>query len=360
MLIVCSRTAAAAVLKMTYGYTIEPEKPDVLVDLIDRMMTEFSLAAVPMAWAVDIVPVLRYLPAGFPGAKFKETARRWKKSIHAAGHVPYNFVRRQMAALTARPSYVSKLVQQLSHEGANGKLSSEDEHAIIWSAASLYGAAGDTTVITLKAFTAAMIMFPQVQQKAQDEIDRVVGSLRLPTFADRDDLPYIDALVKEASRWWPIAPMGFPHVATEHFEYEGMHIPKNSLLLPAVWWFLHDPDVYADPDRFDPDRFLMPRNEPDPRAEAFGYGRRICPGRFFASSNLFINIAQTLAVFRLSKKLDSNGKEIGVDIKPKPGILTYPTDFEFHISPRSVQHANLIKQLERNHHWEASDAGLLD
>lgn len=344
---------------MAYGYTIEPDKPDVLVDLADQMMTEFSLAAVPMAWAVDIIPALRYLPEGIPGIKFQETARRWRKSIHAVGYIPYDFVRRQMAAFTSRPCYVSKLVEQLTHESADGRLSSEDEHAIIWSAASLYGAAADTTVITLTAFTAAMILFPEVQQKAQDEIDSVVGAERLPTFADRESLPYLDALVMEASRWWPIAPMGFPHTATEDVEYEGMRIPKGSFLLPAVWWFLHDPEVYADPERFDPDRFLAPRNEPDPRTEAFGYGRRICPGRFFADASLFLNITQTLAVFKFTKKVGNDGKEIDVNVKPKPGLLAYPTEFEFQMSPRSDMHVSLIKQLEHNH-WGSGDGALLD
>ncbi|KAM3503150.1 hypothetical protein MY11210_008821 [Beauveria gryllotalpidicola] len=329
---------------MAYGYTIEPNKPDMLVDLIDQMMTEFSLAAVPMAWAVDIIPALRYLPEGIPGVKFKETARRWKRSIHASGYIPYDFVRRQMASLTSRPCYVSNLVQQLTHKSADGKLSGEDEHAIIWTAASLYGAAADTTVITLTALTAAMIMFSEVQQKAQDEIDRVVGSERLPTFADRVSLPYIDALVKEASRWWPISPMGFPHTATEDIEYEGMHIPQGSLLLPAVWWFL--PWPRASPTR-------VP-------SEAFGYGRRICPGRFFADSSLFLNVAQTLATFSFTKKVGKDGKEIDVNVEAKPGLLTYPAEFELQISPRSAKHVTLIEQLGRKHAWEAGDAELLD
>jgi hypothetical protein len=345
---------------MAYGYTVEPNKPDVLVDLIDRMMTEFSLAAVPMAWAVDIIPALRYLPDGIPGIKFKETARRWRKSIHASGYIPYDFVRRQMSTFNSQPCYVSKLVQKLTQESPEGELSNEDENAIIWTAASLYGAAADTTVITLTAFTAAMIMFPEVQKKAQGEIDRVVGSDRLPTFTDRENLPYIDAMVKEASRWWVVSPMGFPHTATDDIEYKDMYIPKGSFLLPAVWWFLHDPEVYSEPERFDPDRFLAPRNEPDPRTEAFGYGRRICPGRFFADSSLFLNMVQTLAVFNFSKKVGKDGNEIDVNIKPKPGVLTYPTEFEFQISPRSAIHASLIEQLEQVHPNEAGDAELLD
>ncbi|KAK2735942.1 hypothetical protein FQN55_001906 [Onygenales sp. PD_40] len=351
-------TSAATVLKMAYNYTIEPHKPDPLVELTERMMAEFSLAAVPMAWAVDIVPFLQYLPENFPGATFKKTARKWRKSIQATAYIPYRFVQRQMAASTYQPSYVSKLLQQLKGEN-NANLSREDEQAIIWTAASLYGAAADTTVITLTAFTLAMVMFPDVQRKAQEEIDRVVGTDRLPSFEDRDKLPYINALVKEALRWWPIAPMGFPHTATEDIEYNGMHIPKGAFLLPAVWWFLHDPEVHPNPESFDPERFLEPRNEPDPTA-AFGYGRRICAGRFFAESSLYLHISQSLAVFNITKAVGKDGKEIEVNVKPKPGVLTYPTEFDCRVEPRSEKHVQLVRQLERQHPWEASDSGLLD
>lgn len=340
---------------MAYGYTIEPHKPDFLVELIEQALAEFSLAAVPMAWAVDIVPALQYLPNGIPGVKFKETAHKWRKTIQAAAYIPYQFVRGQMASFTHRPSYVSKLVQELT-AGDNGRLSSEDELAIVWTAASLYGAAAESSVITLKAFTLAMVKFPCVQQKAQEEIDRVVGIDRLPNFDDRADLPYVVAMVKELIRWWPVAPLGFPHVATEDVEYEGMHIPKGAVLLPAAWWFLQDPDVYKDPGTFDPERFLEPRTEPDPTTEAFGYGRRICPGRYFADSSLFINIVRTLASFHFSKATGTNELEV----KPKPGVLTHPAKFDFQIKPRSDKHVDLIRQLDREQQWEAGDAEHLD
>lgn len=343
---------------MAYGYTIEPNNPDALVDLIEKMMTEFSLAAVPMAWLVDFIPALRYLPENFPGGSFKKIALKWRKSIQQSAYTPYRFVQRQMAADNYQQSYVSKLIQQFD-SGETANLSREDEEAIIWTAASLYGAAADTTVITLTTFTLAMILFPQVQHKAQEEIDRVVGTSRLPSFADRERLPYISALVQETLRWWPIAPMGFPHTADDDVEYNGLRIPKGAYLLPAVWWFLHDPEVYADPESFDPERFLSPRNEPDPGIEAFGYGRRICPGRFFADSSLYINIVQSLAAFNINKAVDTNGMEIDVDVKPQPGILSYPSKFQFKVTPRSQQHIDLIRRFEATHPVEASDAGLL-
>ncbi|OKL56052.1 hypothetical protein UA08_08613 [Talaromyces atroroseus] len=353
-------TAGATVLKMAYGYTIDPHKPDRLIELVDKMMLEFSLAAVPMAWAVDIIPALQYLPACCPGGKFQKTAQKWRKSIQATAYIPYRFVRRRMADCTHQPSsYVSKLVQKLK-QGDNANLDKKDEEAIIWTAASLYGAAADTTVITLTIFTLAMIQFKHVQRKAQEEIDRVVGTDRLPSFKDRDKLPYINALVKEAMRWWPIAAMGFPHTTTDDVEYNGFHIPKGAVLLPAIWWFLHDPKVYADPQSFDPERFLPPRNEPDPMSDVFGYGRRICPGRFFADSNLYLNIVQSLATFNISHAVGEDGKEIEVDVKPKPGLLNYPSEFRFQVTPRSEKHIELIKQVERKHPWETSDAEQLE
>ncbi|KAJ5651549.1 uncharacterized protein N7484_005272 [Penicillium longicatenatum] len=352
-------TAGATVLKMAYGYTIGSSKSDPLVDLTEQMMAEFSLAAVPMAWAVDIIPALRYLPEGFPGAGFKSTAQKWRKSIQATAYIPYKFVQQQMASSEFKPSYVSKLVENLKRENG-ASVSEEDEQAVIWTAASLYGAAADTTVIVLTVFTLAMTMFPEAQRRAQEEIDSVVGRNCLPSFEHRNRLPYVNALIKETLRWWPIAPMGFPHTATEDIQYNGMCIPKDATILPAVWWFLHDPEVYLDPESFDPDRFLEPRKEPDPEAELFGYGRRICPGRFFADNSIYINIVNSLAAFNIHKAADSSGREIQVDAKPKPGLLTYPTEFDFRVEPRSEQHVQLIRKFERENPVDASDGDLLE
>ncbi|KAL0930685.1 O-methylsterigmatocystin oxidoreductase [Colletotrichum truncatum] len=264
-----------------------------------------------------------------------------------------------MAASAYRPSYVSKLIKQLG-EDEDGQMCNEDEEAVIWTAASLYGAAADTAVITLNAFTLAMVQFPKVQRKAQEEIDRVIGTDRLPTFDDRENLPYVNALVKEALRWWPIVPMSFPHTATDDFEFSGYHIPKGAIILPSIWWFMKDPEIYTSPEEFEPERFLAPRNEPDPTEEVFGYGRRVCPGRFFADASLYLNMAQTLATFNLSKTLDKDRKETTLDVKMKPGVLAYPTEFKFKAAPRSKRHVELIRRLEVKYPFEPSDSSLLE
>lgn len=79
-----------------------------------------------------------------------------------------------------------------------------------------------------------MTLFPDVQRKAQDEIDRVFGGPAMPTVEDRDRLPYIDAVVKEALRWHVVAPLGVPHRTDEDDIVAGYLIPKNALLLPNI------------------------------------------------------------------------------------------------------------------------------
>lgn len=86
-----------------------------------------------------------------------------------------------------------------------------------------------------------MALFPDVQRKAQAELDSVLGAadwLRLPTFADRESLPYLNALIKEVFRWHPVVPMDLPHVVTQEDEYEGYWIPKGASVLANIWFVL--------------------------------------------------------------------------------------------------------------------------
>lgn len=61
----------------------------------------------------------------------------------------------------------------------------------------------------------AMVTYPEAQKKAQEELDEIIGRDRMPTFADRDSLPYIQACVRESLRWKTVAPVGVPHVCEE-------------------------------------------------------------------------------------------------------------------------------------------------
>ena len=133
-----------------------------------------------------------------------------------------------------------------------------------------------------------MTLHPEAQAKAQAEIDSVIGTDRLPTLADRDQLPYVEALVKEVFRWNPVAPQGAPHVSKEDDVHMGYFIPAGTMCIANIWRFLHDSATYKDPMAFRPERFMGPGPEQDPRAYAFGFGRMICPGRVYAYEGIAV------------------------------------------------------------------------
>ena len=92
-------------------------------------------------------------------------------------------------------------------------------------------AGAETTSRVMVWWMLAMVAYPDVQQRAQEELDSVVGRTRIPTFSDLPHLPYIRAMVKEALRWRPVAPFAIPHVSTEDDWYNGMFIPKGSMVI---------------------------------------------------------------------------------------------------------------------------------
>lgn len=321
-------------------------------------MDVFGPATDLLAWAVNAFPSLKYLPEWVPGTSFKKTAREWGKLVQSVINVPYVFVRQEMARRAHRPSYVSALIEQSRETNGEGaiELDEDTDDAIKKTAAVMYGGGADTSASSIHAFILAMILFPEVQKKAQKEIDAVVGRDRLPHYEDQNYLPYINALVKETFRWHPVAPLGVPHKVDEETSYGGYRIPKGAYLIPSIWWLLHDPQTYSDPSSFDPDRYLEPRNELDPTDANFGFGRRICPGRFLAIETLFITIAHLLATFDITKAVDESGNELQPQKIPTNGTISRLHDFPYSIKPRTAKHIDLIRTVEVEHPWEENDA----
>lgn len=113
---------------------------------------------------------------------------------------------------------------------------------------------------------------------------------------------------------------------------------------------------------FKPERFISIDGsvpEPDPGKLAFGFGRRICPGRYLAESSLFLNIAQVLLVFTIEK----SGKislRSDSDVTFLPGVISHPSPFQVSVVPRSPQHEALVRSIEKQHPWQKSDADVLE
>ncbi|EIN10379.1 cytochrome P450 [Punctularia strigosozonata HHB-11173 SS5] len=332
------QTAGAIILNISHGY--EPkEKDDPIVGTVDLATEQFSESTQPGAFLVDVMPILRYVPAWFPGAGFQKKAALWRKTLLEMANIPHEIVKSKVASGTAIPSFTSTHLEKKD-------LSAQEEDNVKWAAASLYSGGADTAIY---GFYLAMTLHPEVQKKAQAEIDSVIGNDRLPTYADRASLPYIEALLKEVFRWLPVAPLGLPHVAYEDDIYNGYYIPKGSLIIPNIWQMLHNPATYSSPLSFNPDRFLETDGhapERDPRDFCFGFGRRVCPGLNLADASTWLSIASALAVFDITKAKDESGREIVPETEMLPGTISHPRPFKCNIKPRSAKAEELITSVD--------------
>ncbi|KAF5353955.1 hypothetical protein D9756_007034 [Leucocoprinus leucothites] len=335
---------ASTILKITYGMTISDGNDDSYVKTAEIALTSVAEAGNPGSFLVDIFPAMKYIPSWIPGAGWKRKANYWRQISRMFANVPWESVKEQMKDGTAEPCVATALIEKLPDENSPNR---QDDEILARNICAVSFAGGaDTTVSTVQSYFMAMALHPEVQKKAQEELDRVLGG-RLPEFNDRPNLPYINAMVKESMRWQLVTPLALAHMASEADEYNGYYIPKGTIIFGNSWSILHDPEVYKDPLTYNPDRFLKDgKIDPtvrNPTVASFGFGRRICPGRFLAENSMFILISHILSVYDIRPSLDKDGKEIPIKPEMTNGMLSYPEPFTCRITPRSDQAEKLIR-----------------
>ncbi|CAE6458090.1 hypothetical protein ACGC1H_006834 [Rhizoctonia solani] len=336
------RMSGATLLSSVYGYEVS-SYDDSLVKVVENAVHRISEAALSGNFYVNTITWMKYIPAWMPGASWKRTANAWRKEVQQMVNVPYNWAKDQISRGIAPHSIVGQMLS-LSKEGvARSEVERKElEERIRWATATLFAAGTDTSVATVIVFVLAMVLHPEVQAKAQAEIDSVLGGARLPEMTDRESMPYVCCIVKEVLRWWPAFPLGVPHASTRDDVYRGYFIPKGSTIIGNTWAICNDPVLYPNPERFYPDRFLDPSV---PSAPGFGYGRRSCPGIHFAESTLFITMCTLLTVFNITPALDESGNPILPKVEKGPNLMiSYPQPFKCKITPRSEKHEALLRQ----------------
>ncbi|KAJ7760722.1 cytochrome P450 [Mycena maculata] len=338
----CRHIITAIIINVTYGLDVA-QSNDPYLDAAHTAIRALSEAGVPGRYLVDIIPPLKYVPDWFPGAGFKRKATEWNNLVKNLLDLPFADAKTAVNQGTARPSFILEHLRALQVEGTEADPAEENDIKQVAGTIAIAGT--DTLSTTLVVFFRAMLENPDVQKQAQKEIDSVVSSGHLPDFADEKSLPYVTAVVKETMRWWPVTPIGVPHSVGVEDRYRSYRIPAGSVVIANLWAMLQDESVYPDPQLFRPERFLVDGQlNPAVRSPdtAFGFGRRICPGRHMARDTLWIMVASLLAVFDITKGFDKDGRPL----EPPPGhvseIVVNPLPFKCTIKPRSKEAVRLI------------------
>ncbi|KAI0812779.1 cytochrome P450, partial [Irpex lacteus] len=321
------------IMSVTYGTSPRMSKAE-YIDQAEETQVMFTEIARPGASIVDVIPALKYLPESTPFIKFHALAKTGRDMIHTMVYSPFE----HDSNIPPSHSFVSELLSWPEDTYQDRK---EFEEAVTWVAGAMYGGGVDTTYSVVLNAILAMMLYPEVQRRAHDELDKVIGD-RIPIIADRESTPYLNALIKESLRWYPPVPLSLAHRSAEDVVYKGRLIPKDAIIVPNVWAISRVSAPEFPPDQFIPERYLQPNSDkhtPDPNQYIFGFGRRVCPGRYLAENSMYILIASLVYLFDFNVPRDAAGKEVPINPTWKASLTSYPNPFKCDIKPRSKEKA---------------------
>ncbi|KAF9528288.1 putative monooxygenase [Crepidotus variabilis] len=315
----------------TYGYRPETVEDHLLKTSISTVQSFVDLSK-PGKYLVDLIPLLRYMPRWMPGTGFLHTADYYRNMRARALWGPYRWWKDHIDS----PDLIRPNLCTGVFEKSGGKMSEEDEYHLASTAFIALSGGLDSIYSTVVTFFLNMLLHPEIQRKAQAEIDALTRQRRLPTVADRPQLPYTRSVLTEVLRWAPPGPTGFPHFMREDDIFNGYFIPKNSIVMANLWNIMRDPVVYPDPHTFNPERYGGDDNEMNKVNNAFGYGRRSCPGQYFAHSGIFAVISTVLATCDILPFVDEAGNTQLPDVEYSGGFISAQKPFTLRVKPRSA------------------------
>lgn len=188
--------------------------------------------------------------------------------------------------------------------------------------------------VTFAFLIQRFLMQPEMMQRMQNEIDEVVGGGRLPELDDRINLPFTEACIREIMRFETLVPSSIAHLNLEDAKCQGFDIPANTFVLPGLFAFHNDPDLWGDPHVFRPDRLIGKDGKlclSLDKSLPFGGGKRLCAGETFARNTLFLFISAFFQNFNIKAP---DNEPFPDTSKNQTGLITFTPDFWIEVTPR--------------------------
>ena len=293
---------------------------------------------------VDFLPLLQYLP-NRALKKLELTIKDVTKAI-AKMFVKNKETYTEGQVRNIADSFINVLEKETMKEKENGRYSENtlnmapllSDEQTVQVLSELFGAALDTSSISIYWGLAYLITYPEIQRQLHDELDNVIGRNRLPTLADIPSLPLLQATVYELLRVTSVAPLAIPRSTTTETTIRDFTIPKDTVVFVNLWSVHRDPAIWKDPEVFNPWRFLNSAGEViDPKTFGgflpFSGGRRKCPGEPLALKTMPVFLAALLHSFRFSQE-GLPAEYQGVNFEGQFGLTLMPESFYVLIEER--------------------------
>ncbi|KIM28306.1 hypothetical protein M408DRAFT_329415 [Serendipita vermifera MAFF 305830] len=328
---VVARAVGDIVIEVTYGTKLaammKKELSSWNIEILGLLTT-----TVFNFWFVNIFHFLHYIPSWMPGTRFKRLGARSHELSKQIRYAPYEKAKALHESGELGHSLATDLLDEFG-----------PKDNVMDALATLYMAGADTTTAAIMAFINALLFFPEVSKKVYEEVNRVTDGTRLPSVSDRPNLPYTEAVWKEAFRWNTFVPLGIPHVNSEDEVINGYLIKSGTVIHQNNGFMFSDPKVWGDPEAFRPERFLTEEANslPNPLVLIFGYGMRVCPGMYLADRTGF-HMGATIAALYDVAPLEGKSRPRPESAEYTDSLIRTRIGFEGRFIPRDSRTLALL------------------
>ncbi|KAL8173102.1 UNVERIFIED_CONTAM: hypothetical protein K2H54_040079 [Gekko kuhli] len=325
--VIMNAAAANIIVSILLGKRYEYEDPT-FVRLLKLVNENIRLAGSPSVMLYNMFPSLGFLSAG------RKTVLKNKVEQHA--FIQATFIERlnQLDANDQRSFIDAFLIRQQEEKNKNQSNEFFHNENLTMVVSNLFAAGTETTSTTLRWGLLLMMKYPEIQNKVQEEIAKVIGSAQ-PQIEHRSKLPYTDAMIHEVQRFGNIVPTNLPHATAADVTLKGYFIPKGTYILPLLYSVLYDESQWEKPLQFYPEHFLDSEGKFVKRDAflPFSAGRRMCAGETLAKMELFLFFVSLLQRFTFQPAPGMSREDL--DLTPAVGFTTPPMAYDLCALPRS-------------------------
>lgn len=333
--------ALNSLLGVAFGQRMDSVEDKMCRDLLE--VTEATLqVGNPSKNVVEFFPYLVPIMWGFQGG-----VRRLQKKRNKAINEVIERFHKQMHGTGKASAPPSCLARTLLEEEKRGGHDGVETCTLV---GDIQAAGTDTTSTGLHWLILTLSMYPEVQRKAQEEVDRVIGRDRLPGQADQASLPYLRCILREAFRFRPPGRINIPHMATESFSFRGHVVHRGTWIISNYYSIHMDPELYPEPRVFRPERWMHDADrticeetigpQSQRRVWNFGEGRRVCVGMYLAEMELFMALSHILWAFHVTP---GKGEIIDLDYM-EPGLTDRAGRYRLVFTPRFPEGLELLRR----------------
>ncbi|KAM6219190.1 cytochrome P450 2J2-like [Rhynchocyon petersi] len=226
--------------------------------------------------------------------------------------------------------FIDAYLKEITKHTGNAT-SSFDEENLVCSTLDLFVAGTETTSTTLRWALLYMALNPEIQEKVQAEIDKVIGQAQQPSIANRDNMPYTNAVIHEVQRMSNIVPMNVARSLQHDTNVAGYYLPKETMVMTNLTALHRDPKEWATPNTFNPEHFL--ENGQFKKRESFlpfSMGKRVCLGEQLARTELFIFFTAFLQKFTFQPPANEK-----LSLEFRKGAIVSPVSYHICAIPRA-------------------------